>query len=314
MGSLRTESGEGGSGKPTRGWGVTIGPRSVAALRTAKKLLRAVVAALAIVVVVGLALRQANVLDRHFIFFPERELVGTPADLGLEFEDVIFPASDGVRLHGWYVPGENDITLLWFHGNAGNISHRLDNLQILRRRLGVSIFIFDYRGYGRSEGTVSERGTYLDAEAALDYLRLQRNLDLERGLVLFGRSMGCAVAVEMATRRRVYALILESPFTSIRGMTKRIYPYLPSSLLTSFLQTRYDSLSKIRDVNSPLMVLHGDRDDIVPIDEGREIFDAANEPKRFYAIQGAGHNDTYVIGGEAYFDALKSFVENPTGG
>ena len=110
-------------------------------------------------------------LDRFFIFFPEPTLVATPGDLGLEFEDVTFSAADGVELHGWFVPGPGQTTLVWFHGNAGNISHRVNNLFELHRRLGINVLIFDYRGYGRSHGAISEKGAYLDAEAALDYLR-----------------------------------------------------------------------------------------------------------------------------------------------
>ena len=270
---------------------------------------RGLAAALVVLFVAGLVLRQTNLLDRYLIFFPESEVVGSPGDLGLEFEDVFFDTSDGVRLHGWYVPGESEVTFLWLHGNAGNIGNRLSNLSMLHRHLGVGVFIFDYRGYGRSEGTISEQGSYLDAEAALAYLRGRRDVDSDR-VVLFGRSLGAAVAVELASRSRPYAVILESPFTSIRAMAQTAYPYLPIGLIIKLVRTKYDSLSKIDGVHSPLMVLHGDRDDIVPIEIGRGLFEAANEPKRFYVIEGAGHNDTYSVGGSAYFDALRAFVDD----
>ena len=282
-------------------------------LRVLVRLTRGVALAVALVAVVGFALRQTNVLDRHFIFFPERDLAGDPGQAGLEFEDVFFAASDGVRLHGWFVPGESRTTLVWFHGNAGNIGHRVDNLSLLHRRTDLSIFIFDYRGYGRSEGNISEEGTYLDGQAALDYIRLQKGRDLETEVILFGRSLGAGVAVEMAARNRVRGLILESAFSSVRGMAKRVYPLLPSAVVASFLKTEYDSLSKIRGVEAPVMVLHGDRDRVVPFEQGLELFAAANEPKRFYTIRGAGHNDTYVVGGEEYFDALRDFVRDLTG-
>ena len=264
---------------------------------------------MALSLIAGFSVRQTNLLDRQFIFFPEREMAGAPGAVGLEYEDVFFSTSDGVKLHGWFVPGESDTTLMWLHGNAGNISDRIDNLLMVHRRLGVNVFIFDYRGYGRSEGTASEKGTYLDAEAALEYLRSRSDVDLDNGLVLFGRSLGCAVAVELAIRHNFHGIILESPFTSVRAMVKRVYPYLPVGLLMTLVQTRYDSLSKMKDVHSPVMVLHGDRDDTVPLDIGRKLFDAANDPKRFYVIQGASHNDTYLVGGEAYFEALKDFIE-----
>jgi fermentation-respiration switch protein FrsA (DUF1100 family) len=268
---------------------------------------------LAVLLVAGLIGRQTGLLDRHFIFFPDRDLVGTPADLGLAYEDVHFTASDGVDLNGWFVPGESAITLLWLHGNAGNISHRLENLRMIRHWLRVSVFIFDYRGYGASAGSPSEAGTYRDAEAAMEYLRTQQDVDPEENLVVFGRSLGAAVAVDLASRHRVRAVILESPFTSVRSMAQQIYPYLPIGMLIRMVAARYDSLSKIKAVDSPVMVLHGDRDDTVPMENGLELFDAANEPKRFYAIEGAGHNDTYLVGGAPYFEALGSFIKDPDG-
>lgn len=253
-------------------------------------------------------------LDKQFIFFPSREVTATPASMGLHYEDVTFAASDGVSLHGWFVPGPKDVTLVWFHGNAGNISNRVENLALMHHRLGVSVFIFDYRGYGRSEGSPSEQGMYLDAQAALDFLD-SRNARQGRGgngdIVYFGRSLGGAVAVEMATRHQPNGLILESPFTSIKAMARRAYPLLASFLpLGMVVQSNFDSLSKIGSVQSPLMVIHGERDDIVPIDMGQELFAAANEPKRFYTIENASHNDTYLAGGNAYFDALGDFLNS----
>ena len=281
------------------------------ALRSALPAIRGTALALAIFAAAGIAARYTDLIDRHLIFFPDREVLQDPGDRGLEFEDVSFTASDGVRLHGWYVPGEGETTWVWFHGNAGNISHRLDNLVELHHQLGVNVFIFDYRGYGRSGGRVSEQGTYLDGEAALAYLGQRPDVDRER-LVLFGRSLGCAVAVELATKHEVYAVVLESAFTSIQAMAKRAYPFLPGiGLLT---RTRFDSLAKIGRVNAPVMVLHGDRDDIVPLALGQELFEGANQPKRFHVINGAGHNDTYLAGGPGYYQALARFLEDPAGG
>jgi fermentation-respiration switch protein FrsA (DUF1100 family) len=245
-----------------------------------------------------------RVIESNFIFFPEKAIAATPGSVGLDFEDVYFTTIDDVKLHGWFVPGESEVTWLWFHGNAGNIGHRLDNLSILRDRLGVSVFLFDYRGYGLSEGQVSEDGTYLDAEAALAYLRSRQ--DVDRGkIVFFGRSLGCAVAVDLASRRRPHGLILESPFTSISDMAKRTVPLIP---LGALLRTKFDSLSKIDGISAPLLILHGDRDEMVPIELGQQLYEAANEPKEFYTIPGAGHNDTYVVGGEEYFAVLSRFL------
>jgi fermentation-respiration switch protein FrsA (DUF1100 family) len=280
-------------------------------LANIRKILRVAGVLLAVFAALGLTARYTNLIDRYFIFFPEKELAQDPGDRGIDFEDVRFTTSDGVSLHGWYVPGNTGTTLLWLHGNGGNIGHRVDNIAELHARLGVALFIFDYRGYGRSEGRPSEQGTYLDAEAALAYLASRRDVD-PKALVLFGRSLGCAVAAEIATRHEFRAVILESPFTSIPALAKRHYPFLPG--IGFFVRTRYDTLSKAKDVRTPMMVLHGDRDEVAPIEMGREVFDAAKPPKRFYKIAGAGHNDTYTIGGPAYYDALAAFLEDPPGG
>jgi len=263
---------------------------------------------LAVLALAGMVARHMNALERFFIYHPERDILETPGDRGISFEDVSFTTSDSVRLHGWFVPGRSGLTWVWFHGNAGNISHRLDNLIELHRRLQHNILIFDYRGYGRSEGAPSESGLYLDGEAVIDYLRSRRDVDSGR-LVLFGRSLGCAVAVEMAARREVYAVVLESPFTSVQEMAKRFYPFLPGAGL--LVRTKFDSLSKINEVRVPVMVIHGDRDETAPFDMGRELFEAANGPKRFYTVEGAGHNDTYLVGGPAYYEALEAFLREP---
>ena len=249
---------------------------------------------------------RSGFIERYFIYFPDKDLIAGPADVGLPYQEVSFTASDGVQLHGWYVPGESGVTWLWFHGNAGNISHRLENLKLLHDELGVSILLFDYRGYGRSQGKPSEEGTYRDGEAALAYLRTQQGVDPEK-IVFFGRSLGSAVAVELATRHTPYALILESPFPSIPYMARRTYPYLP---VWPLLQTKYDSLAKIGSVQTPTLVLHGDQDDTVPLEAGRKVFEAAPGPKEFHIIQGASHNDTYTVGGSEYFRVLQRFIES----
>ena len=271
----------------------------------AKVVLRDVALFVGIAVAVGLLLRVTGLVDKYFIFFPERDLVQTPGDRGLEFEDVFFDTADGRRLHGWFVPGRTETTIVWFHGNAGNISHRVDNMAELHSHLGHGVFIFDYRGYGRSDGSPSEEGTYLDAEAALAYVEARSELASGR-TVLFGRSLGCAVAVEMAARHSTDAVILESAFTSIQAMAKKHYPYIPGIGLLA--RTKYDALSRVGDVKAPVMVIHGDQDEIAPLEMGLELFEAANEPKRFHRITGAHHNDTYAVGGRLYYEAMASFM------
>ena len=274
---------------------------------------RTVAATAAGLLVVGFALRQTMVLDRYFIFFPERGLKATPADIGLEFEDVFFSTSDGVKLHGWYVPADSDVTLLWFHGNAGNLGNRLEHMLLSHVILGVNIFIFDYRGYGLSEGAASESGTYIDGEAAVSYLRDERGVDTEEQLILYGHSLGGAVAVEVSRRNPSRGLIVESTFTSVKDMAKSLYPYLPSSIVTSLMQAEYDSLSKIAGARAPVMVIHGDEDTTVPLAEGRALYEAARQPKRIYTVEGAAHNDVYAIGGARYFEAIRRFIDDPRG-
>ena len=246
-------------------------------------------------------------IEKGFIYYPERLILGKPSDLGMEYEDVYFPTEDGLKLNGWFTRGERDITWLWFPGNAGNISYRLDNLGILHQKLGVNAFIFDYRGYGNSQGRVSEKGTYLDAQAALSYLRSRRDINPAH-IVLFGRSLGSAIAVDLASKQKCLGLILESPFTNVKDMVRRVIPFLPGGII----RTKYDSISKIKRVTVPLLILHGNHDEVVPLELGKRLYEAANEPKEFYIIDGAGHNDTYLVGGEEYFAKLDEFITGLT--
>jgi len=250
-------------------------------------------------------------MEERLIFYPDSKVDVTPREIGLPFEDIFFSTSDGVRLNGWFVPYPGSrTTLLWSHGNAGNISHRLENIKLLHEKVKINVYIFDYRGYGRSEGSVSEEGTYRDAAAALGHLHSRNDVDPNR-IILFGRSLGAAVAAELATRENCLALILETPFASIRKMARAAFPLLPIGPL---LRTRYDVVEKVKKIKVPLLVLHGDRDEVVPFSQGREVFESAPEPKEFFTIRGAHHNDTYIIGGDAYFAALKNFIESAQAG
>lgn len=246
-------------------------------------------------------------IENRMIFHPTTSLERTPADVGLHFENIVFTSRDSVRLHGWLVPHrEAHSTLVWFHGNAGNISHRVENIKLLHDLVRVNVFIFDYRGYGQSEGRPSEEGTYLDGEAALELIGNKLGDKNRKNIILFGRSLGAAIATEMATRFDSQALILESPFVSIAEMARTIMSFLP---IGPFLQTKYEVKKKIKKTKIPLLVLHGERDEIVPIEQGKKVFDAAPEPKKFFTIAGAGHNDTYIVGGENYFRQLKEFID-----
>lgn len=247
------------------------------------------------------------IFERKLIYFPQRAHDELPRQLGLAFEDVTLAAEDGVKVHAWYLPspGEPRWTVLFAHGNGGNISHRLDRALFLQSKLGAAVLLFDYRGYGRSEGSPDEEGTYRDARAAYRFLVEEKRVPPER-LVIFGESLGSAVALDLALARPSRALVLESPFASVPAMARAVYPFLP---LWPFVRTRYDNEAKVSGLKVPLLVLHGDRDEVVPFEQGRRVFDRAPEPKRFYAIPGAGHNDTYLVGGDGYWDAVRDFLE-----
>ncbi len=239
-----------------------------------------------------------------FIFFPERRLESTPGDWGLVHQEVWVTAADGVRLHGWHFPAPSRTLLLFCHGNAGNISHRLDNIKRLLE-VGLGVYIFDYRGYGLSEGSPGERGFYLDAEAAFAWAGEKARAEGQR-MVVFGRSLGGAAAVDLAGRDGCAGVILESAFTNLGAMARAHYP-LP--LLPGWLAGRFDSLSRIGNLRCPALFIHGDRDEVVPYELGRALYEAAPQPKEFYTLAGAGHNDTYLVGGPAYFERLRAFCE-----
>ncbi len=245
-------------------------------------------------------------MDHHFIFFPETRLAATPALFDLPYRDVRFPAADGVQLHGWYLPGDDRQPLILFcHGNAGNISHRLDNLRMFHR-LGVAVFIFDYRGYGQSQGKASEEGTYRDARGALAWLEKQGWRSEQ--MIYFGRSLGAGVALQLALEHAPAGLVLESPFPSVAALGWHHNPIL-YLLLGWTLNARYDNLSKLDRVQVPLLMFHGERDNIVPEKMARRLFERAREPKTYFQIPNAGHNDTYERGGEPYWEAWKKFLQ-----
>ncbi len=269
-------------------------------------------AAIVIGITLGLAVLAVVIwtqIERRYLFFPTKEITYTPAQAGLDHEEVFFLTEDGMQLHGWYVPGRTDLTWLWFHGNGGNISDRVDEVALFHDRLGVNQFIFDYRGYGKSEGRPTEQGTYRDARAALEYLRARPEVAADR-IVYFGRSLGSAIAVELASSQPPLAMVLVSPIASVSDMARLTIPsFLPVRWPVQWLvRNRYDSLASIGRIDRPLLILHGDQDETVPVSQGRKLFEAANSPKQFRLVAGAGHNDTYYRGGTSYWDALTEFT------
>ncbi len=258
--------------------------------------------ALYVLLVAFVYLMQGRML--YLSDMPGRSLDGTPNDVGLEYEDVLLETTDGVAIHGWLVHGETSRVLLFFHGNAGNISHRLASIRQLVD-LGLSIFIIDYRGYGQSEGKPSEDGLHHDAEAAWQYLTGSRGIRAG-DIVIFGRSLGGAVAAWLAARERPGALILDSSFTSAPDIGQEVYPWLPVRLLSKF---RHATLEHLVKASTPLLVVHSRDDEIIPFHHGEALFDAAKQPKTFLELRG-GHNDAHFTSETIYIDGLRRFLES----
>ena len=223
-------------------------------------------------------------VEARFIYDPSRRLVADPSKVGLAFRDVVFMAADGVRLHGWLIRGRKNTTLLYSHGNAGNIGDRVVIARLLVEQLGVGLFLYDYRGYGRSDGKPSEAGLVSDALGAR--AALLREGVAPDDVVYFGRSLGAAVTVDLALAYPPRAVVLESPFASVPAVADAVVRGAGS-----VLRTRWDSLAKIPRLRAPLLVLHSDDDDAIPYTQGRAVFAAAPEPKTFFTIHGARHYD-----------------------
>jgi hypothetical protein len=256
--------------------------------------------------VIGLLL--LNVLmylqQPHMIFFPMSELDQTPPDWGLEYEDVKLNTADGVQLHGWYIPKrESGQVLLFFHGNAGNISHRRDSIQLFHR-LGLNVLIIDYRGYGKSEGKPGEQGLYRDATAAWRYLTEQKGFDPD-DIVIFGRSLGGAVAAKLAAGVEARGLILESTMSSARDFARVVFKILSRLVVVRY---EFNTAQLIKNVHYPVLVLHSPEDEIMPFHLGQKVYDEANQPKRFVRMRG-DHNNGFLQSQPEYQQELDRWLK-----
>ncbi len=248
----------------------------------------------------------AFVFQDRMVFFPDPNLTGNPGDIGLDYEDAWVESGDGYRLHGWFIPGPKEdarATALFLHGNAGNISHRLEMLKIVHQ-LGLNCFILDYRGYGQSEGSPSEQGLYADAEAAWNWL-VQEKGQSSRDIICWGRSLGGAVAAYVARDKNPGALIIESSFTSLPELGQKLYPFLPVKMVSrvSFSTAKY-----VKHVSCPVLIVHSPEDEIVPFALGQRLYHAAKEPKEFLQILG-GHNEGFLVSGETYVRGVRDFLQ-----
>ncbi len=228
----------------------------------------------------------------------------------MPFADLDVETEDGERLHGWWVPATGAPRLghvLLLHGNAGNIGDRVPHVELLAGT-GFDVLAFDYRGYGRSTGRPGEQGTYLDARAALEALRRQDGVDPAR-VIYVGESLGGAIALELALHSPPAGLVLQSTFTSIRDMARLHYPFIPRAAVPD----AYPSLRLVQRLRAPLLVLHGDRDEIVPLMDGQALFDAAPEPKTMHVFRGVAHNDVLARAGREWADAIARWAAQQAG-
>ncbi len=275
-------------------------------IRMRKKVATTAIVVLGLLALVLLGLRW---LEPAMIYYPIALVLDTPEDGGMVYRDVEFSTEDGETLKGWWIPAPGEVeggsgaVLLFFHGNAGNREHRLYNVLGLHKA-GIPVFIFDYRGYGGSSGTPSEEGLLRDGEAAYDWLRKEVG---ERPIVFFGRSLGGAVAANVALRRPAAGLILESTFTNIPQMARRVLPIPGIGLL---VRSRFDALMAVGKLTLPLVIIHGDADELIPFSMGRTLFEASGSTDRaFHAVPGGRHNDTFDQAGEAYYPWIASFLK-----
>jgi fermentation-respiration switch protein FrsA (DUF1100 family) len=241
-------------------------------------------------------------LEYKSLYFPLRTIETTPKDLELDYEDIVVTAKDGVQISGWFIPARKPrATLLFCHGNGGNISHRLEKINMFNF-LNLNVLIFDYRGYGKSKGSPSEKGLYNDAEAMYVYLLNEKGFAPQE-IIAYGESLGGAVAVDLASRHELGGIIIEEGFTSARDIGKTVLPFIPSS----FYKSEFDSLKKIKNIRSPKLIFHSPDDEIVPFKLGKRLYDEAPEPKEFVQLQG-GHNDAFLTSQELFLGKIDSFA------
>jgi len=257
-----------------------------------------------IVAYIGVAL-ILYFMQPKFVYDPIGEIPYTPAELGLDFEEVVFRTGDRLHLHGWFVPAQGaEFTVLYCHGNGGNRVYFLDTVNFLNG-LGLNCFIFDYRGYGGSQGKPSEQGTYLDVRAAYRWLTKKKGINPQR-VIIFGWSLGGSVAAYLAGKVRAASLVIEGAFTSYADIGSKYYPYMP---VRWFARFRYPTINYVRKVACPVMVIHSRDDETVPFEFGLSLYDAANEPKEFVELRG-GHNDAFLISSETYKKAWTKWLQS----
>lgn len=253
----------------------------------------------------GLIVVFMYLIQERLVYFPAEAWQATPADIGLPFEDLRLTTADGVTISAWFIPPATDHaqgTVLFFHGNGGNISHRLDSVVALHQ-LNLNVMLVDYRGYGQSEGRPSEQGTYRDGEAAWEYLLHQPAISAD-SIIIWGNSLGGGVASWLAETHRPAALVLAATFTSAVDMAQSQYPFLPVRPLA---KVRYETINRLPQLDCPILIVHSPHDEIIPYHHGQTLFAAASEPKQFLEIHG-GHNSNW-LNQPTYLQRVRPFIE-----
>jgi fermentation-respiration switch protein FrsA (DUF1100 family) len=254
-----------------------------------------------------LVLVLLRVFESRLIFFPDypSRLDGDWHPRGLNVEDVWLTASDGVRLHAWWVlDGEARFTFLAFHGNASNVANRAPTYEFLHGA-HVNILALEYRGYGRSEGKPSEAGIYRDAEAAYDYLVKSKSKD-PKTIISFGQSLGTAVATHLATHRQVAGLVLEAPFPSASQVARKTFWFFPGISLLTYGQ--FNTRAWLKEIHAPVLIVHCTQDPVIPFQFGQEVYEEALPPKSFLQINGYCHEESSLIAPTQYHTALQEFL------
>ncbi|MEN8263981.1 MAG: alpha/beta hydrolase [Nitrospirota bacterium] len=241
-------------------------------------------------------------LEYKSTYYPFTSIEYTPRDIGLDYEDLTFTTKDGTRISGWFIPSESSRAVIIFcHGNGGNISYRLEKIMMLNR-LNLDVLIFDYRGFGMSEGRPSENGFYLDTEAVYEYMVNDRKVS-PRSIIGYGESLGGAVIIDLASKQKLGGIIVESSFTSVPDMAKKVAPFIPGFVYKS----RFDALSKIKDIDLPKLIFHSVNDEVVPFEHGERLFNNAGEPKKFVKMQG-DHNDAFLVSKDLFMTEIDLFI------
>jgi len=239
-----------------------------------------------------------------YVYFPTSDIVATPSDSGLFYEDLMLKTSDGIKISAWYIHAENSkATLLFFHGNGGNISYRIEFIEMFYS-LNISTFIIDYRGYGKSEGSPTEEGTYLDSEAAWDYLVNEKNTD-PSSIVIYGKSLGGPIAARLAEKHNPAALILDSTFTSTKDIAVKLYPFLP---VKKFFKFEYDTVRYLKCVDCPILIIHSIDDNYIPFSHAEKLFDTVDGEKELVETRG-DHNASFMISRQIYKNSIGNILK-----